>query len=309
MIDAIDLFAGVGGFTEGAEQAGINVRWAANHWPLAIEYHQNNHPNVKHCCQDLSQADWALTPKTKLLLASPCCQGHSDARGKDSPDHDKSRSTAWAVVSCAEYHRPMAFVVENVPEFLKWALYPVWADAMHRLGYTLTTQIIDAADVGVAQNRTRMFIVGSRLRRPFEFQTPRDRKVKTARDIIDFKSGKWSDIYKSGRAEKTIQRAEAGRKQFGKRFVMPYYGSGSGLTGRSLDRPLGTVTTRDRWAVVDGSKMRMMTVQEYCLAMGFPPRYQLPATRHQAIHLLGNAVPPPLAKFVVRQVSDYLERN
>jgi hypothetical protein len=35
----IDLFAGAGGFTEGARLAGARVVWAANHWPLAVQYH------------------------------------------------------------------------------------------------------------------------------------------------------------------------------------------------------------------------------------------------------------------------------
>ncbi|WP_394372821.1 DNA cytosine methyltransferase [Ralstonia mannitolilytica] len=34
---AIDLFAGIGGFTESAEQAGVKVVWAANHWRLAVD--------------------------------------------------------------------------------------------------------------------------------------------------------------------------------------------------------------------------------------------------------------------------------
>lgn len=33
---AVDLFAGWGGFTCAAEQAGVSVVWAANHWPLAV---------------------------------------------------------------------------------------------------------------------------------------------------------------------------------------------------------------------------------------------------------------------------------
>lgn len=50
--------------------------------------------------------------------------------------------------------------------------------------------------------------------------------------------------------------------RFGERFVMSYYGFGSDLTGRSLDRPIGTITTLDRWAVVDGDRMRMITANE-----------------------------------------------
>ncbi len=44
----IDLFAGAGGFTEGARLAGARVVWAANHWPLAVQYHQTNHPDTWH---------------------------------------------------------------------------------------------------------------------------------------------------------------------------------------------------------------------------------------------------------------------
>ena len=101
---AIDLFAGAGGFSTGATLAGCNVVWAANHWQSAVEIHAANHPGAQHVCQDLHQANWAAVPADDILLASPCCQGHSKARGKASgnPQHDTSRSTAWAVV------RPLA---------------------------------------------------------------------------------------------------------------------------------------------------------------------------------------------------------
>ncbi len=113
----IDLFAGAGGFTIGAEQAGCNVLWAANHWPLAVDTHTANHQGTTHICQDLHQADWSTVPAHDLLLASPSCQGHSNARGKERPQHDSSRATAWAIVSAAEYHRPQTCLVENVAEF------------------------------------------------------------------------------------------------------------------------------------------------------------------------------------------------
>ena len=46
----------------------------------------------------------------------------------------KLRSTAWAVVACAEYHRSPILLVENVPAFEKWVLFPAWKDALRRLG-------------------------------------------------------------------------------------------------------------------------------------------------------------------------------
>ncbi|HEB56642.1 MAG TPA: DNA cytosine methyltransferase [Gammaproteobacteria bacterium] len=36
---AIDLFAGAGGFSTSATQAGTNVIWAANHWRVAVDTH------------------------------------------------------------------------------------------------------------------------------------------------------------------------------------------------------------------------------------------------------------------------------
>jgi site-specific DNA-cytosine methylase len=39
---AVDLFAGLGGYTEGAQMAGVSVVWAANHWRLAVDAHARN---------------------------------------------------------------------------------------------------------------------------------------------------------------------------------------------------------------------------------------------------------------------------
>ncbi|WP_419606333.1 DNA cytosine methyltransferase, partial [Thiolapillus sp.] len=108
----IDLFAGAGGFSTGATMAGARVVWAANHWRSAVIIHKANHPDAVHVCQDLHQADWSQVPEHDVMLASPSCQGHSHARGKDRPHHDASRSTAWAVVSAVEHHRPPFVVIE-----------------------------------------------------------------------------------------------------------------------------------------------------------------------------------------------------
>lgn len=301
LIDAIDLFAGAGGFSEGAKLAGLRLLWAANHWREAVKWHKVNHPAAAHACQDLHQANFHEAPRHDVLLAAPACQGHTPARGKDRPHHDAQRATAWAVVTCAEVHRPPVCVIENVPAFSKWELYPAWCGAMVALGYALSPHVIDAADHGVPQHRKRLFIVATRSRHPLVLDLPRAEHVPVSR-VIDFERGKWSRIDRRGRAPSTLARVANGRRAFGDRFVMPYYGSGSGLTGRSLGRPLGTVVTKARWAVVDGERMRMVLTSEGREVMGFGSDYQLPDDEALGWHLLGNAVVPLVARDVLQAI-------
>ncbi|MDP2548881.1 DNA cytosine methyltransferase [Oceanobacter sp. 4_MG-2023] len=299
MTTAIDLFAGLGGWSTGATQAGVNVLWAANHWPTAVEWHAANHPNTQHVCQDLHQANWDAVPAHDILLASPCCQGHSKARGKSSgnPQHDASRSTAWAVVSAVEYHRPALALVENVPEFLQWALYPAWKQALAAMGYRIATHIVDCADLGVPQNRVRLFLAVSKSRAPLDITLDKE-PHRPAREFIDFSTGNWSPVEKPGRAAATLARAQHGRANFGEQFLFSYYGNTK--TARSIDRPIGTITTRDRWAIVNGDQMRMLTADECLAAMTFPANTQRPRQHRATVHMAGNAVPPMAGEKFIR---------
>jgi len=297
-VKAIDLFSGAGGFSTGATLSGCEVVWAANHWPDAVEWHAVNHPDAQHICQDLHQAQWELVPKHDIMLASPCCQGHSKARGKahGNPQHDASRSTAWAVVSAAEFHRPEFILVENVPEFLDWQLYRPWELAMQALGYSAAPHVIDAADHGAPQNRIRMFIVLAKAKAPLMLSLQPQQHIP-ARSFIDLEGGSWQPIEKPGRANATLERVAAGRAAYGDEFLISYYGNTK--VGRSLDRPIGTITTRDRWAIVRGDHMRMLSRFECRDAMSFPNDYQLPDNHRLAVHLLGNAVcPAPVANII-----------
>jgi DNA (cytosine-5)-methyltransferase 1 len=298
-MDCVDLFAGLGGQSTGAVMAGNRVLWAANHWQVAVEFHAANHPETEHSCQDLQQADMSLIPDHDVGLTSPCCHGHSRARGADKPQHDNSRSTAWAVVTLAEVKRPQFLVIENVPDFTNWTVYSAWKLALETLGYTLSMHILDAADHGVAQNRIRMFMIASLSKNPIKLNLEKEEPIN-ARSIIDLSAGNWSPIEKPGRSQATLNRIKNGRQDLKTdTFLIPYYGSGSGLTGRSLDRPIGTLTTKARWAVVNGDKMRMLTVDESRQFMSFPESTILPKQKHVAEHLLGNAVCPELEKRVL----------
>lgn len=292
---AVDLFAGCGGMTEGATRAGVSVAWAANHWPLAVQTHARNHPGTAHACQDLQQQDWREVPDHDLLLASPACQGHTPARGKDRPHHDASRSTAWAVVSCLEAKRPALGLIENVPGFRRWPLYPAWQMAIQALGYSVAEHIVDAADCGVPQHRRRLFLVLARAGRPLHVRLAPQQHRPVA-SVLDFEAGSWARIDRPGRAATTLSRIEAGRRDHGPRFVVSYYGST--VRGRSIDLPIGTLTTRDRWALVDGDRMRMLGIGEQRAVMGFPVDYHLPPGK-DATTMLGNAVCPPVVREIV----------
>lgn len=67
-------------------------------------------------------------------------------------------------------------------------------------------------------------------------------------------------------------------------------------------RRIEEATTRDRWAVIDGDRMRMLSVSECRRAMGFSDTYQLPARQKDAMNMLGNAVCPPVAADLIREL-------
>ncbi len=301
-ITAIDLFSGAGGFTEGATQAGLNVIWAGNHWDEAVAIHAANHPNTQHVCQDLHQVDWTRVPIHDVLLASPACQGHSRARGSDKPHHDALRSTAWAVTTALEIHRPSGFLVENVPEFADWILFDTWFDSLKKLGYFVTMTTFNAADFGVPQSRTRLFVMGGR-KWPISTFSPRLRHIP-AREVVDWDAGRWSRVDTPGRCERTLTQFHNGRRIYGDRFLIAYYGNEK--NGRSADKPFGTLTTHDRYAVVKGDLFRMLTVDETARVMGFPAYYKLPPKRKDAVKMLGNAVPPPVVRGILEQMTKQL---
>lgn len=72
---------------------------------------------------------------------------------------------------------------------------------------------------------------------------------------------------------------------------MPYYGKGSGLNGRDIKRPIGTITTLDRWALVRGDEMRMLSANEALAAMSFPPDTLRPDNHRLTMHMAACAVP------------------
>ncbi|MEM9597061.1 MAG: DNA cytosine methyltransferase [Acidobacteriota bacterium] len=92
-------------------------------------------------------------------------------------------------------------------------------------------------------------------------------------------------------------------------FVVPYYGNDR---PRSIDKPLGTVTTRDRFALVtpDGHALdiffRMLQPRELAAAQGFPADFQFAGTKTDVVRQIGNAVPVNTAESLCLEVLEGL---
>lgn len=178
-----DLFCGAGGSSSGLVEAGYKVVIAANHWALAIESHQVNHPETDHSQADISQVNPAYFPKTHVLWGSPECTNHSIAKGvkrqrqqdqalfeldgtRPLPDEaaNRSRATMWDIPRFAEHHRYMAIILENVVDAYRWDQFEAWQMAMRSLGYRMQFVWLNSmhAQIGglpAPQSRDRMYIV------------------------------------------------------------------------------------------------------------------------------------------------------
>lgn len=173
-VTVTDLFCGAGGSSIGASAAGLELSLAMNHWSTAIEVHQAHFPDAAHDCADISQADPRRYPRTDVLLASPECTNHSQARGVsrkrqqaelwDAPDPaaERSRATMWDVPRFSEQMRYDAIIVENVTEATKWVGWRGWCVTMEDLGYDRKIVSHNSMHHGVPQSRDRIYVVFTR---------------------------------------------------------------------------------------------------------------------------------------------------
>lgn len=300
---AVDQFGGWGGMTEGAEQAGVEVVWAANHWPLAVEVHKLNHPHAIHSCQDLRQADWTKLPDYDVLLSAPACQGHSSAsQPRRRQYHDAMRSTALAVVDCAQVTRPKAIVVENVPAFTSWELYDWWREGLELLGYTVDPRILNASRFGVPQRRRRLIVIATQRGVTVPPIPTRDDEVPFGPCLEDEWGQNWLKV--SAATPGIQERIRRSRCRHGERFLTQHTRDHMGVP---LNEPIRTITTAPcHWNLVDGDRYRSLTGRELARGQGFPESYRWPAglTIDDVTTGIGNAVPPPLIKRVVATVAD-----
>ena len=313
-IRAIDLFAGGGGSSWGAHQAGIDVVAAFDLWELAGQNHKTNFPNARFYHSRLEEMDVNKVArevgKIDMILASPECTNHSPAKG-NKPRCEESKNTAFQVTRFAEKLKPRWIIIENVISMRNWSRYQEFKDKLQALGYNLREQVLNSADFGVPQSRRRLFLLCDREGPPAPIPVNCTRK-KNASTIVDLSGAyRWTPLRTERRAAATLERAERGIQELGteKPFLLVYYGSDKSGGWQKLSRPLRTITTVDRFALVkpsaQGHLMRMLQVPELQLAMGMDGMKFEHGSRRERIKMIGNAVCPPVMKAVVEHLKNH----
>ncbi|MCB1095700.1 MAG: DNA cytosine methyltransferase, partial [Verrucomicrobiae bacterium] len=187
----IDLFSGAGGMSLGARQVGIDVALAVENCPRACETYRKNFPTTELFEGDIRKLkDLPEKPPGafSILFGGPPCQGFSTSNQRNRNALNPNNWLFSEFVRILELWSPDFFVMENVKgiveteggRFIKLARV-----SCEKLGYKTSFGLLDAADFGVPQKRTRAFLVGTRD--SIEIGLPTGAKLKklTVRNAIN----------------------------------------------------------------------------------------------------------------------------
>lgn len=331
---AIDLFCGGGGLTRGLQQGGFRVLGAFDSWAPAVSSYRLNFPDHPCFQDDVAKLDAArltelgLGGGVDLVAGGPPCQGFSAQRIGSDEDARNELVLAFGRVVIAAGAR--MFVMENVPGLLGGrgkATAMQFAADMEAGGYEVVYRVLNAADYGVPQARSRVFFVGKRRDMPgaFAFPDPSVKRPQTVGEALadlpepplDCSSTVGDPLHRRSRLSPlNQQRIElippgGGFEDLPVNLRVNCHKAGAARIGhRSVygrlhpDRPAGTITgrfdsfTRGRFG--HPTQPRNLTLREGARLQGFPDTHRFIGTQEEVAAQIGNAIPPLLAEAVAR---------
>ena len=163
------LFAGIGGFDLGFEQAGFRSAWQVEIEPHLREVLALRFPHARQYDDVRTVGAHNLAPVDVLVGGFPC-QDVSIASNGTRPGLAGARTGLfWEVCRIAEEIRPQWLVLENVVGLLNSNAgrdFGVVIQALAQRGYVGLWRVLDSQYFGVAQGRRRVFLVAGLGRQP-----------------------------------------------------------------------------------------------------------------------------------------------
>jgi DNA (cytosine-5)-methyltransferase 1 len=308
----IDLFCGIGGFRIGFERAGATCVFSSDWNDYARTTYEANYGERPH--GDIHSVGIADIPPHDILCGGFPCQPFSLAGvskklslGRKHGFDDKEQGNLFfAIADILEYHQPAAFVLENVKNLKghdKGRTFKIIYDTLtNALGYQVFWRVIDAQSL-VPQHRERLFLVGFKEPRTFEFpEFPKHGpKLET---ILD---SDVPDKYTlSDHLWQYLQDYAAKHRAAGNGF-------GFGLvTGKDIARTLSARYHKDGSEILisQGPRKnpRRLTPRECARLMGYPSTFKIKVSDTQAYRQFGNSVVVPVVEKIAHSVVATLQR-
>jgi len=326
------LFMGGGGADLGLEAAGFESIWGIERDPKIAEVAQQNFPNTKIINQCVGSASPRHLEPVDLLWMSPPCQQYSNARRGDIPDHkDKD-----AGLYCCDYIAilsPRWVILENVPGYSKSPTFEKILQSLIRNGYRYHWLILDAADHGVPQNRKRLIMWAVKNSEPLPYfpeSKPKKGWYQAISDLIpemqDCELADWQikrlnelgylpekaliDIGKQLIRQATVRESNdpsftivGGHcNSHSPILLIPRAGACiKNILPTPQNKPCPTIRAMagvsTHWAdIVQGSQIKRISQKATARLQTFPDDYKFPESKSLSQQIIGNAVPPLLAK-------------
>ncbi len=324
----IDLFSGAGGLALGFTQAGFSSVWAVEIDSDAADTYALNfgHGVFKGPIEEVE----SLPVRADVIIGGPPCQGFSPL-GKMSPrDEHVEMNQLWRqYLRIVDICRPTAFVVENVPEFLRSAEGARMIALAKERGYAVAHDVLDASKYGVPQKRRRGIIVAVK-RGSTRLPTPNGAMV-TVRDAIsalplDPTDQDWH-LSRNPRPESlrryrlvppggnrfNLMKTEEGRALTPRCWLEKPTGSTDVFGRLEWDKPALTIRTEffkpEKGRYLHPQAHRPITHREAMRLQTFPDDFQWVGSKISVAKQIGNAVPPELARHIALEVREILSES
>ena len=325
------LFCGIGGMRMGFERAGGKCVYTSEWNKHAVQTYHANFPCDHPVSGDITKVQADEIPPHDVLVAGFPCQPFSiagvskkNALGVPHGFLDQTQGTLFFdVARIIEYHRPAAFLLENVKNLTshdKGKTFRVIRETLEELGYVIQWKIIDASS-WVPQHRERIFIVGFREETGFDFDSlpiPEPAAEPVLRSILHTEDGTElpEPPYTTGPDGKVDARYTLTPKlwQYLQDYAAKHRAKGNGF-GFGLVGPSDTTRTLSARYYKDGSEIlirqnrkrpRRLTPRECARLMGFDrpgtSSFRIPVSDTQAYRQFGNAVVVPVVETIAKHM-------
>jgi DNA (cytosine-5)-methyltransferase 1 len=315
----LDVFAGVGGFHQAMADLGAICAGAVEIDPAARETYRANYGTGFPFFDDVRKVDADALPEFDAIFGGFPCQSFSIAGDGEGYQAAGKGGLFFEIVRIAKAKRPKQIILENVPAFATHdggLTCDQALDALAKIGYDVTLQVLDSSKFGVPQQRERLFIVGIRLdieasgAAPFFFPTGTD-DTKVVEDILEARitTGRCAAKMKrllpnpTERAARPVQVGQINdRNAQGYRVYSP---KGKGIT---LCAQSGGPGGQTGLYLISG-KPRKLTPRECARMHGFPDSFQPHPSTFHARKQFGNSVAVPVVREIGRQLAAHLDQR